>query len=173
MRSAAVIVLFLATCIHTLPVDFYGLEMTERGQISKFRNWHAYVLYNDDLMQIAHDEAVRMASMEKLDLPSFNFGNRHFVGHCKRITGFTVDLGNSNFRWVGEKRCFNNLNGRLNYTKTDADASQECDDLGIIYEQFYAVGFGIASDPFGVGYVVRLFLTNQSHFERSNITLIV
>jgi hypothetical protein len=50
------------------------------------------------------------------------------------------------------------------------DAFGICDELGVIYEQFYAVGFGIARDG-DVGYSVRLFLTNQSQIERSNVTV--
>lgn len=164
------LILITLNNVISFPVDFFGLEMTERGQISKFRHWHPYVLYNTDLMDIAQNEAVRLARLGRLEPPKFNLSGRNFVGHAKQVTGFDVDLSISKFNWVGDRMCYNNLNSRLNYTKI-VDANTICDDLSIIYEQYYAVGFGIASDFTGIGYVVRLFLTNQSHFESSNITL--
>lgn len=172
-KYTLLVALFIITLskIYSFPIDFFGLEMSERGQISKFRHWHPYVLYNTDLMDLAKQEAIRLANLGRLEAPtSLKLGNRYFVGHAKRVTGFDVDLTISKFNWIGERICFNNLNDQLNYTII-VDANRICDDLGVIYEQFYAVGFGIAGDLNGVGYVVRLFLTNQMNLEHSNITI--
>ena len=170
-KYTATFALFLITLtnvVQSFPVDFHGLEMTERSRISKFQNWHSDVLYNTDLMRIAKNEAMRLARLGKLEAPTFTLGGKNFLGHSTRITGYDVDFKTSNFTWIGQSLCFNNLNGQLN--TVILDAFETCEELGIIYEQFYAVGFGIASDG-DVGYTVRLFLTNQSHYERSNVTV--
>ena len=73
--------------------------------------------------------------------------------------------------WNAEKMCFSNLQNSIQDNAV-YKFHQICDDLGIIYEKYYAVGFGIAHDmQQGVGYVVRIYLTNQEFVGKSNITV--
>lgn len=57
--------------------------------------------------------------------------------------------------------CFNSI--FKNDFRIYEDPNYNCDNLNIIFEKYYAVGFGIAVDSQNqVAYVVRLFLTNQN-----------
>ena len=46
-----------------------GLEMTERSQISRFRNWHEFVVFDDNLSAIAQMEAKRLSDLGRLSEP--------------------------------------------------------------------------------------------------------
>ncbi len=73
-----------------MPATQATLESSERDQISRFRYWHDYINYDDNLVELASREAGRMADLGRLDPPQLPLPNTtgvNYVGHSKRITG--------------------------------------------------------------------------------------
>ena len=94
MKVFLIILLLVVVISVKCQVDYYGIEMTERGQISKFRNWHDYVQFDDSLMALAKQEAERLAAIGRLEKPQINT-LKNYVGHSKKLTGKIVDAASS------------------------------------------------------------------------------
>ena len=133
------------------------LQEIETDNVNLFLAQHPNVKMDSYLMDMANNEAKRLAQLMRLEPPVKTFLQSNFIGVSFKITGYDKAADSNVFTVICYDNFLNNSSNTLIHSMLDVT----CGNPKVDPRQFNKVGYGKALDSNGYAYIVRLIQTTQ------------